>query len=92
VRRVLVTHGLLQRVGLRFGREAKVLLDELVDALRESFDALAGFERGGRAADGSRKRAVVVLHADRRRALAPLDDHLRLPVLQLLRLQDARNP
>ena len=47
--------------------------------------------RGGRAADGRGERAVVVLDADGRGALAAFDDDFRLPVLLPLRLQDARD-
>ena len=91
VRRVCVAQGRLQSVGLHFGREAYVLLDELPGALHERVNARPRLAGRGRAADGRRERAVVVLDADGRGALAPLDDDLGLPVLLSLRLEYARD-
>ena len=91
MRRVLIAHGRLQRVGLRVGRKPHVLFDELRDALRERLDALACLGRRRRTPHGRSERAIVVLHANRRGALAPFDDDLDLTVLLLCGLQDARD-
>jgi hypothetical protein len=66
-----------------------VLLDELADPLHQRVDARPRLGGGRRAADGGREGAVVILDADGRGALAPLDDDLGLAVLLALRLEDA---
>ena len=91
VRGVCVPQGRLERVGLHLRREADVLLDELAGALHERINARPRLAGRGRAPDGRRERAVVVLDADGRGALAPLDDDLGLPVLLSLRLEYARD-
>src|SRR5205807_6276860 len=91
MRRIGITHCGLQRVGLHVWSEPQMLLDQLRDLLHQSIGPHALFADNGRAADERSERAVVVLDANCRRALAAFDDDFDLAVLLLLRLENPRN-
>ena len=84
VRRIVIAHRGLQRIGLHVRRETQVLLNQLPEFLHQSIEACPFLVHHRGAAHQRHERAFGIFDAHHGGALATFDDDLDLAIVLLL--------